>query len=72
VTSPWLRGSTSQCHKSGGGKKFGQDDLQKQEEKGGMFTSNVDRSTYDGTLPSRKGQKTDKVDISFYGYSTDD
>ena len=45
--------------------------MQKQEEKGGMLASNVDRNTYDGTLPSRKRQKTDKVDISFYRYSTD-
>jgi hypothetical protein len=52
-------------------KKFGQDDLKKQQEKGGMFSSNVDRSTYIGTLPSRKSQKTDKVDISFYRYCTD-
>ena len=44
----------------------------KQQEKGGMFSSNVDRSTYDGTLPSRNRQKTDKVDISFYSYSTAD
>ena len=46
-------------------KEFGQEVLQKQEEKGGMFSSNVGRSTYDETLPSQKRQKTDKVDISF-------
>ena len=75
MTSPWLRGrlesGTSQYRKSGEDKKFGQDDLKKQQEKGGMLSSNVDRSTYIGTLPSRKRQKTDKVDISFYRYSTD-
>jgi hypothetical protein len=77
MTSPWLRGrvqpSSPQYHKSGGeSKEFGQDDLKKQQEKGGMFSSNVDRSIYDGTLPSRNRQKTDKVDIGFYSYSTDD
>jgi len=53
-------------------KEFGQDDLKKQKEKGGMPSKDVDRSTYDGTLPSRKRQKTDEVDISFYSCSTDD
>ena len=76
MTPPWLRGrlkpSTSQYHKSGGGKEFGQDDLKKQKEKGGMLSKDVDRSTYDGTLPSRKRQKTDEVDISFYSCSTAD
>ena len=62
---------TSQYRKSGEDKKYGQDDLKKQQEKGGMFTSNVDRIAYIGTLPSRKRQKTDRVDISFYRYSTD-
>ncbi len=60
-----MKPSTSQYRKSGSNKKFGRDDFKKQKEKGGMFSSNVDRSTYDGTLPSRKRQKTYKVDISF-------
>jgi hypothetical protein len=72
LTPPRLRGRLDQYHKSGGGKEFGQDDLNKQEEKGGMDSKDVDRSTYDGTLPSRKRQKTDEVDISFYSCSTDD
>ena len=45
--------------------------MQKQQEKGGMFSSNVGRIMYDKTLPSRKRLKTVKVDISFYRYSTD-
>jgi hypothetical protein len=60
-----LKRSTSQYRKSGADKKFGRDDFKKQKEKGGMLSSNVDHSTYDGTLPSRKRQKTDKVDIGF-------
>ncbi|MGB5922607.1 MAG: hypothetical protein WBH36_10280 [Syntrophobacteria bacterium] len=46
--------------------------MKKQKEKGGMPSKDVDCSTYDGTLPSRKRQKTDEVDISFYSCSTDD
>jgi hypothetical protein len=65
-----LKPSTSQYHKSGAAKRFGRDDFKKTKEKGGMFSSNIDRSTYDGTLPYRKRQQTDKVDMSFYSYST--